>query len=89
MDLSRQIKELRQRNGLSQEALAERIKKKHDLITYTEIVAFVDGKSINREELAREKKYRWRSTLLKIVGAAAAGLILAILSNLIAHTFFI
>jgi transcriptional regulator with XRE-family HTH domain len=65
----------------------ERIKKKNDLETYTEIIAFIDGKPINREGLTREKKYQRNSAVLKVVGGAAAGILLATLGSFIARLF--
>ena len=62
----------------------ERIKKKHDLKTYTEIVAFIDGRPINREELVREKKYQRHANALKIIAGGAIGLALATLGSFIA-----
>ena len=53
----------------------ERLKKKHDILTYSEVSAFEKGQEIDRETPAglRARKHPWRAKMLKTLVAAGAG----------------
>lgn len=81
MELGSHIKEHR-KLGLSQDDLAERMKKQHDLVTYREVLAFSRGERVERDTLEghREREMNpWvkgmRNSVRIILGALAGGLI--------------
>ena len=55
----------------------EKFKKKYDIQTYKEIVAFLDGKTLTEIEKARESGKRPYQNVLKPIAGAAVGLIVA------------
>ncbi|MEG0375950.1 MAG: helix-turn-helix transcriptional regulator [Raoultibacter sp.] len=56
--------------------LVECLKKKHDVKTYSEILAFVEGKPLDREKAARERKrLLWTKILMVIAVGLVAGLL--------------
>ena len=55
----------------------ERYKKKHDIQTYREIIAFTEGKSLSQIEKAREEGKRPYQKLLLAVGSALAAVVIA------------
>ncbi|HCC35766.1 MAG TPA: transcriptional regulator [Ruminococcaceae bacterium] len=69
--------------GFAVSVMLERIKKKHNVQAYTEIVAFLEGKPADKDKVPWERKHKGRATLLKLAGGAVAGLVLVALSYLI------
>ena len=57
----------------------EKYKRKYDIQTYKEIVAFTDGKSLNEIEKAREEGKRPYQKALLAVGSAALVVIIALI----------
>ena len=55
----------------------EKYKKKYDIQTYKEIVAFTDGKSLNEIEKVREEAKRPYQKALLAAGAALLAVIIA------------
>ena len=60
-------------------ALAEREKKKFDMKTYREIVAFMEGTNLDEIEKAREEGKRPYQKIFYAVGAAAITLLVSII----------
>ena len=58
--------------------LVEREKKKFDMQTYREIIAFTEGKSLSEIEKAREEGKRPYQKVLLAVASGAAGVIVTI-----------
>lgn len=50
--------------------MVERLKKKHDVKTYSEILAFVEGKPLDEEKAARERKRLFWTKVLMVIGVA-------------------
>lgn len=61
----------------------EKYKKKYDVQTYKEIVAFTEGKTLDEIEKARESGKRPYQTVLLSIGAAAITLVVALLWRLV------
>ena len=61
----------------------EKYKKKYDVQTYKEIVAFTEGKTLDEIEKARESGKRPYQTVLLPIGAAAITLVVALLWRLV------
>lgn len=57
----------------------EKYKRKYDIQTYKEIVAFIDGKSLNEIEKAREEGKRPYQKALLTAGSAALAVIIALI----------
>ncbi len=57
----------------------ERLKKKHNIETYSEIVAFYEGKSPDAERIPWGRKHRFLHSMVKFAGGAAVGLLLLLL----------
>lgn len=74
--------------GLAVAIVVERIKKKRNLGTYAEVVAFFEGETPDPEKVAKEKEHKMKSTLLKIGGGVIAGLVLALIGLLIEKLIF-
>jgi len=55
----------------------EKFKKKHDIQTYAEIVAFTEGKTLSEIEKARESGKRPYQKILFAIGAAAAAVLIS------------
>ncbi|MEE1319399.1 MAG: helix-turn-helix transcriptional regulator [Ruminococcus sp.] len=66
----------------------EKYKKKYDIQTYKEIVAFMDGKSLDDIEKAREEGKRPYQKILLSVGSAALVLVIAFIMCFVIKTFF-
>ncbi|WP_251212633.1 helix-turn-helix transcriptional regulator [Adlercreutzia murintestinalis] len=63
----------------------ERIKKSHDLVTYREISAFMDGEDIPEDSEALSRRNPWMSNLTKLICGAGIGLIIAFVLTLIVN----
>ncbi len=63
----------------------ERIKKSHDLVTYREISAFMDGEDIPEDCEALSRRNPWISNLTKLICGAGIGLIIAFVLTLIVN----
>lgn len=66
--------------ALAASLVLEKIKKKHSIATYAEILAFYEGNPLDGEEPKRSKASQVRATVLKLVGGAAAGVLLVLIS---------
>lgn len=53
----------------------ERIKNKHNLVTYKEISAFMDGRDDVAEDDSFGRRHRWLSNMVKLVCGAGFGLV--------------
>lgn len=53
----------------------ERIKSKHDLMTYREICAFMEGKERSDINTAFSRKHGWLASMVKLVCGAGVGLV--------------
>lgn len=60
--------------------IVDRIKKKNDVKTYSEILAFMEGKPVDREKAARERKNHLVRKTLLVIGFGACGGIIAYVS---------
>ena len=65
----------------------ERYKKKYDIKTYKEIVAFTDGKSLDEIEKAREEGKRPYQKFLLAAGSAALVVIIAFIMSAVMKLF--
>lgn len=65
----------------------EKLKKKHDLHTYREIVAFSEGKCLDDIQTQREIGKRPYQAVLKTLAGAAAGLVAAVIAGLLIALF--
>ncbi len=61
----------------------EKLKKKHDLHTYKEIVAFSEGKCLDEIQTQREIGKRPYQAVLKPLAGAAAGILVAAIAGLL------
>lgn len=62
--------------GMVASVILENMKKKHNVKTYSEILAFVEGKELDPEKAARERKRHLLTKTLLVIGfAAVAGAI--------------
>lgn len=66
----------------------EKYKKKYDIQTYKEIVAFTDGKSLDEIEKAREKGKRPYQKALLAVSSAVLVVIIALIMTAVMRFFF-
>ena len=57
----------------------EKYKKKYDIQTFKEIVAFTDGKSLDEIEKAREEGKRPYQKALSVAGSAALAVIISLI----------
>lgn len=73
--------------GLAASFVVEAYKKKYNIKTYAEIVAFFEGSPLDTEKDAREKKHAKLVVALKLLGGAVAGLILVGIGYLISLLF--
>ena len=65
----------------------ERYKKKYDIQTYKEIVAFIDGNSLDEIEKAREEGKRPYQKALLVAGFAVLGVIIALIMTAVMRFF--
>ena len=65
----------------------EKYKKKYDIQTYKEIVAFTEGKNLNEIEKAREEAKRPYQKLLLGAGSALLVVIIALIMNVVMKLF--
>ena len=65
----------------------EKHKKKHDIQTYKEISAFMEGKSLDEIEKARESGKRPYQKVLAVIGAALVALIVCAIITLLFRVF--
>ena len=65
----------------------EKYKKKFDIQTYKEIVAFTDGKSLDEIEKAREEGKRPYHKVLSAVGSAVLVVIIALIMTAVMRLF--
>lgn len=56
----------------------ERIKNKHNVQTYSEIVAFVEGKQLDEGKVPWSRQNEGLATLLKLAGGAVFGFVLVV-----------
>ena len=63
----------------------EKIKKNHDLVTYREISAFMDGEEVPEESKALSRSKPLLSNIVKLVCGAGIGLIVAFVLTLIVN----
>lgn len=63
----------------------EKIKKNHDLVTYREISAFMDGEEVPEESRALSRSKPLLSNIVKLVCGAGIGLIVAFVLTLIVN----
>lgn len=63
----------------------ERIKKSHNLVTYREISAFMDGEEVPEDGEALSRRSPWLSNLTKLICGAGIGLIVAFVLTLIVN----
>lgn len=61
----------------------EKLKKKHDLLTYKEIVAFSEGKCLDEIQTQREIGKRPYQAVLKPLAGAAVGILVAAIAGLL------
>lgn len=61
----------------------ERIKKKHCIQAYSEIVAFVEGKPVDTEKVPWGRRHKNLATAVKVASGAAVGFLLALVGWLI------
>lgn len=68
----------------------ERLKKKHDILTYAEISAFEKGRSIDRDAPAsvRARRHPFRTNMLKTALGAAVGAIMGFAFMLVLNNVF-
>ncbi len=66
----------------------EKYKKKYDIQTYKEIIAFTDGKNLDEIEKAREEGKRPYQKALLTAGSAALVVIIALIMTAVMKTFF-
>lgn len=66
----------------------ERLKKAHDVHTYKEILAFMEGKSLDKTDKAREEGKRPYQQILLAVGTAVVAFVVCALMGWIFTTFF-
>ena len=66
----------------------ERIKKDHNLVSYREISAFMEGKEIPEDENALGRKHPFAANALKVLLGAAVGLIVALILVAIANSLW-
>ncbi|WP_234032573.1 hypothetical protein [Companilactobacillus bobalius] len=64
--------------GMGASIKVELIKKRHNIKTFKEIVAFTENKSLNPEERLKSQKGYWKEQLLMIVGSTIITLVLAL-----------
>ncbi|MCL2808018.1 MAG: helix-turn-helix domain-containing protein [Coriobacteriia bacterium] len=64
-------------------AIVERVKKKHCVETYSEVVAFLEGKPLDEKKAERERAHKGRWDLLKIAGGMLIGIVLCFLGLII------
>ena len=65
----------------------EKYKKKYDIQTYKEIVAFTEGKSLDEIEKAREEGKRPYQKVLLAAGSAVLGVIIALIMTAVMRFF--
>ena len=65
----------------------ERYKKKYDIQTYREILAFTEGRTMDEIEKARESGKRPYQKAIAFFGSAAAVVVIALLMTLVAKLF--
>ncbi len=63
----------------------ERIKKSHNLVTYREISAFMDGEDMPEDGEALSRRNPWISNLTKLICGAGIGFIIAFVLTLIVN----
>lgn len=66
----------------------ERIKKDHNLVSYREISAFMEGKEIPEDKNALGRKYPFAANALKVLCGAAVGLVVALILGAIANALW-
>ncbi|CAJ2233179.1 helix-turn-helix transcriptional regulator [Companilactobacillus paralimentarius] len=63
--------------GMGASIKVELIKKRHNIKTFKEIMAFTENKNLNLEDRLKSQKGYWKEQLLMIVGSAIITLVLA------------
>lgn len=66
----------------------ERIKKDHNLVSYREISAFMEGKEIPEDKNALGREYPFAANALKVLCGAAVGLVVALILGAIANALW-
>ena len=65
----------------------ERIKKEHNLVTYKEISAFMDGREVVVEADSMNRKNKWLSNMVKLVCGAGFGFAIGFILTVIVSSF--
>jgi len=73
--------------GLYYAIKVEKYKKKHDIQTYREIVAFTEGKTLNEIEKARETGKRPYQKILLALGSALLAVLVAVVISAVLRYF--
>ncbi len=63
--------------GLVLLGIVERLKKKNDLVTYRDILAFSRGEEPVRDEMAFSRRHPFATALIKLIASAAVGALVA------------
>jgi DNA-binding XRE family transcriptional regulator len=66
--------------GITAAVIVERIKKKHNLTAYAEIVAFIENKQVERDNETWERRHKRMSALVKVLCGAAVAVALLVVS---------
>lgn len=74
--------------SLGASLVLERIKVKNRVETYSEIVAFMEGREADKEKVATERQQKARTTAIKIFGSMAVGAVLIGISLLLEWLIF-
>lgn len=69
--------------GMGAAIKVELIKKRHNIKTFKEIVAFTENKNLNPEDRLKSQKGYWKEQLLMIVGSAIITLVLALVALIV------
>jgi DNA-binding XRE family transcriptional regulator len=66
--------------GVIASFIIERIKKNNNVQTFSEILSFIQGKELNEERIAKERKHAVRECAIAIAAAFLIGVLLAIVA---------
>ncbi|CAJ1190762.1 hypothetical protein CPEBRM1_ABPJDJAI_01259 [Companilactobacillus paralimentarius] len=69
--------------GMGASIKVELIKKRHNIKTFKEIMAFTENKNLNLEDRLKSQKGYWKEQLLMIVGSTIITLMLALVALII------
>lgn len=74
--------------GLVASIVIEQIKKKNNVQTYSEILAFIEGEPLDEEKATQERSRLSRNRVLMALASAAIGVVTLFLGEFIFITFF-